>query len=315
MEVHVCKAAPRPPVSRYWLAILCLVSLALGAAQDSSRYLRTVHGLITADSPAQSVFALVALAELAQVYMAEADLARQESIEAQAGKAKLRGWSVAVDQYADQLLALHEGISAGVPASLSIGTDQVVIVEVDERRVMLNHPRIGQQAAFEQRLLADFCARQSCNELRAAQGAQTPIPVTASTVSPVWLFSGDGPVCQHQGISVQFSGEGELAWNKSICKQLLQEAQNLAVEIAWQRLQGVRIDWARLAVQTTDQRPGHIVSLNAAGDSALVSLPLIHGSKGLLRDLTPWLRAVSSREGQPGVSLQASRYGWEGQAP
>ena len=315
MVFPVCKAALRPKACRPWLALLCLVSLAAGADQDSSRYLRTVHGLISTDSPSQSAFALMALAELSQVYMAEADLARQESAQAQTGKAKLLGWSVAVDQYAGQLLALHDGISAGVPASLSVGTDQVVIVTVDGRRVMLSHPRIGQQAAFEQRLLADFCARESCNELRPAQGAQTPIPVSASTVNPVWLFSDDGPVCQHQGISVQFSGEGELAWNKSICRQLLQEAQNLAIEIAWQRLQGVRIDWAGLAVQGTDQRPGHLVRLNAAGDSALVSLPLIHSSGGLLRDLTPWLRAVSAREGQPDVSLHASRYGWEAQAP
>ncbi len=94
----------------------------------------------------------------------------------------------------------------------------------------------------------------------------------------------------------------------------MQEAQNLSIEIAWQRLQGVRVDWAGLVVRPTDQRPGHIVSLNGAGDSALVSLPLIHGSSGLLRDLTPWLRAVSTREGQPNVSLRAIRYGWEEQA-
>ena len=89
----------------------------------------------------------------------------------------------------------------------------------------------------------------------------------------------------------------------------MQEASSLATEIAWQRLHGVVVDWAALEVVPTAQRPEHLVRLNPAGDSVLVSVPLIHGSTGLLRDLTPWLRTVA-RRGQPiGVELNAARYG------
>ena len=299
------------------LALLFLLLVALpgycvtASPGDESRFQRIVQTLIANQSESQADFAQIALAELAQVYMAEADLARKEAGDPGANKSKLLGWSVAVDQYANQLLSLQEAITAGFPARLALDSDQAVTVVVQGRRLMLGHPRRGQQAAYEQRILADFCTQKPCDSLAGGDTELTPIPVSAGVVMPVWSFSTRGPVCAYEGISVQFSGPQDLSWGKSICAQLMQEARTLATEIAWQRLQGVAVDWAGLSIVPTPHRPEHLVQLNSAGDSVLVSLPLMYGSVGLLRDLTPWLRGISSRAEPPRVALQAARYGWE----
>lgn len=311
-------ASNQPPPR--WLVFLVLPFLVLLApvvcsatdlAVQLSRFQRIVHTLIANSSASQADFAEMALAELAQVYMAEADLARKEAGDEGANRSKLLGWSLAVDQYANQLLVLHEEIAAGLPARLSLEPGQPVTVTVQGRRLMLSHPRRGQQAAYEQRILVDFCARETCDRLAGGDAVLTPIPVSAAVVSPVWSFSTLGPVCTYQGISVQFSSPKDLPWGRSICTQLMQEAGALATEIAWQRLQGVEVDWAELSVVPTPHRPEHLVALNGAGDSVLVSLPLVHGSPGLLRDITPWLRSISSRGEPVSVALQAARYGWE----
>ena len=50
--------------------------------------------------------------------------------------------------------------------------------------------------------------------------------------------------------------------------------------------------------------------LNAAGDSILVTLPLIYGSPGLLEDLKPWLRYRVGAGEEVQLRLDAADYGW-----
>jgi hypothetical protein len=279
----------------------------------NSRFVRTAVALGTATDAERTDFASIALAELAVVYLAEADLARYESRESERG-GKLASWSAAVYGFVDQLVLVQEDIDFGFPVELRHLHGQVIGVVSGGRTVILSHPRADQQAAYEQRVLADFCGRHDCARLTQVVAGEEPepIPVTAAGADPEWDFSTSGPVCKHRGISVQFSTVTQLGTRRTICRQLAQEAETLAAELAWQQRHGVDIDWSRLAIQATPRRPEHIVRLNRAGDSILVSVPLFYSTDGLLQRLTPWLRNRYDGDGQPpDVKLTGSNLGWE----
>jgi hypothetical protein len=275
-----------------------------------SRYQRTVLNLQWETPEVQGEFASSALAELAEVYMAEADLARKQAVLGQ-GNPKLRSWSYAVDQYANQLSFVLDDIELGMPVTLRVSRQKSVTVSVADRAVMLNHPRADQQAAFEQRILQDFCGRQDCKSLTVESPSSEPIPVSASQVSPQWLFSENSAVCSHDGIQVSFAGNRNLARYRATCQQLLQEMSTLATELAWQQRHGVVVDWDNLMISPTPGRPEHLVKLNRAGDSILATLPLIYHSQGLLADITPWLQQRFNKPEPKVVQLEASHYGWE----
>ncbi len=276
----------------------------------ASRYQRTIVSLLTTAPELQADFASTALRELAEVYMAEADLARREALE-QEGGSKLRGWSKAVDQYATQVSLLLEDIELGLPVVLQHNGVESITVMVGGRAVILSHPREDQQVAFEQRVLRDFCRRNDCMILTAETETLEPIPVSASQVKPVWTFTVAGPVCSHDRIQVLFTGAANLARSRGICKQLLQEMMTLSDEIAWQRRHGVSVQWHELSIRATPQRPEHMVLLNNAGDSILVTIPLIYGSPHLLEDIVPWMRDRAGIKEPVAIQLDAARYGWE----
>jgi len=258
----------------------------------------------------QADFASTALRKLAEVYMAEADLARKQARE-QAGAAKLRGWSSAVDHYASQLALLLEDIDLGLPVELQHNAAESITVMVGGRAVILSHPRKDQQVAFEQRVLLDFCGRNDCKVLTAETTFRQPIPVSASQVKPVWTFTEIGPVCSHEGIEVAFTSAANLARSRITCKQLLQEMMTLVDEIAWQRRHGVVVQWHELSIRATPRRPEHVVLLNKAGDSIIVTMPLIYGSPHLLEDIVPWVQDRVGAKEPVAIRLDAARYGWE----
>jgi hypothetical protein len=280
-------------------------------AESLSRFHRTVLYMREASPEQQADFATNALSELAEVYMAEADLAQMEAGQtAGAARAKLLGWSFAVNQYASQLILVIEDIEQGFPVVLAAAREGVVSVTVAGRAVILGHPRPDQQTAFEQRVLSEFCGRNDCKSMTALEPEREPIPVSAARFKPAWTFTDSGPVCSHDGIELRFGNVRSLGALRSTCEELLQEATMLATEIAWQRRHGVVVDWNLVLISATPQRPEHLVRLNAAGDSILVTLPLLYGSPGLLDDLKSWLRYRTTGADPVNVQLNAAKYGW-----
>jgi hypothetical protein len=275
-----------------------------------SRYQRTVLSLQNSSAEMQADFASTALRALVEVYIAEADLARNQA-ESEKNNVKLLGWSRAVDQYARQLALVLDDIELGLPVELQPNDAESVTVMAGGRSVIMSHPRVDQQASFEQRVLLDFCRRQDCQLLTAGSAEASPIPVSASGVDPVWTFAETGPVCSYKDIELRFANARHLARWRMTCRQLLQELMMLADEIAWQGRHGVVVDWNELTVRPTPQRPEHLVLLNGKGDSLLATIPLIYGSPALLADITPWLKARVTRGQSVPVQLEAERYGWE----
>jgi len=296
ITVSAQSAAPRTPAE--------------SPTKAASRYQRTIVSLQASDRELQADFAATALRELVEVYMAEADLARKQAQE-QAGATKLRGWSSAVERYASKLALLLKDIELGLPVELQHNGVESIAVMVGGRAVILSHPRKDQQVAFEQRVLLDFCRRNDCKVLTATTDSRQPIPVSATQVKPVWTFTETGSVCSHKGIQVQFTRAANLARSRITCKQLLQEMMTLADEIAWQRRHGVSVQWHELSIRATPQRPEHLVLLNSAGDSILVTVPLIYGSPHLLEDIVPWVQERAGAKEPGAIRLDAARYGWE----
>ena len=227
--------------------------------------------------------------------------------------ARLTGWSRAVEQYASQLTLVLEDIDLGFPVALRLSAREVPAVSVAGRTIMLAHPRSDQQSTYEQSVLGHFCAQGLCRELLAVtEEHQQPIPMSAQTVSPDWEFTAAGPLCHHQGLQLSFESGGELGRQRPLCQQFMQEAEELATELAWQQRHGVAIDWQALAIRPVPLRPEHLVVLNTAGDSLLVTLPLLSASSDLLPQLLPWLQGRHATEqGPEQVRLRARELGWE----
>ena len=323
-SIHIlpCDISPGSLLSRLCLLVLLLLAAAPfsphaeaeTAAWTSSRFHRTVLYLDKSAAEERAAFAIAALSQLAEVYMAEADLARARAQRNQGNdRAKLYGWSVAVDGYANQLLLLLDDIEEGYPVKLLQSREGAVTVRVAGRAVMLGHPRPGQQAAFEQRVLADFCAGNDCRRMTASAsevGMQS-VPLSGAPVNPNWSFSERGSLCAHGGIELLFDSANELAASRQFCKELLREAADLAAEISWQERHGVVVDWSALSITSTPRGPQHLVGLNDSGDSVLISTPLLFSSPGLLDDLKPWLQGQSSGAQGVTVQLSAASYGWK----
>lgn len=296
-----------------------LLSLAVVAGEPASaaalsRFARTAQALQQAAPEIRASFARVALLQLAEVYLAEAELARRE-VRDQAPGASLLGWALAVERYAQQLLLLHEEVEAGIPVTVLAHSGGDIAISAAGRPIILGHPRRDQQAALEQMILADFCARENCRQLllppSEAGPERQPVPISTGSGSQQWTFSNAGPKCSAQALSVQFAASGQLTRQRMLCRQLFAELNALVTELRWQLRQGVRPDWAALTVSAVANRPLHLLGLNAAGDSILLSLPLVHATPGLLASLQHWLRASSEGEPVPTRLLLASELGWE----
>ena len=253
----------------------------------------------------------VALTELAAAYFAEADLARTEA-KTRGGRkqARLRGWSLTVDQFASQLALVLEDVQDGFPVSLRPSEQGPVTVIVAERAVILSHPRADQQSAYEQRVLADFCNRHDCQRMTDPVAAASPIPASAASVSPLWTFDKNGPVCAFDGLEVIFNSTQNLSVLRGICEELAQEVAGLAADLAWQRRHGVEIQWDALTLDTTPGRPEHVLRLNDVGDAVLITVPLLSASAKLFADVTPWLFARVMGNPIASIQLNASDYGW-----
>jgi hypothetical protein len=279
--------------------------------EGGSRFERTVVAVEAAPAAMQVQFARIALSELYQIYLAEADLARHEASQLE-DDAKLTNWAAAVDQFASQLLLVIEDVATGFPLSISITTPGVVGLIIAGRQILLTHPRADQQRAYEQQVLTEFCSREKCTQLTAEADTLEAIPLSTPTVNPLWSFTRDEAVCysDEDGVRVKYHSTRKLARLRAHCNQLFHEIRSLRAELRWQKYHGVEPDWQSLELQPTPGRPEHLLTLNQQGDSALLSLPLLKASPGLLPLLTPWLEAELENVQQPPLLIDAKRFGW-----
>lgn len=298
--------------------LLAFLTPHIAAAADMSRFQRLVASLADSEAASRSRFARIALLEMAEIHLAEAGLARNQSpLESQ--PERLLGWALSVESYAGQILRLHEEVEQGAPVSLLPVPIADTGIIVGERSVIISHPRRDQQQALEQAILQAFCAQEDCLLLLAAEVDQVPepIPETRSGRAPDWSFTASGPVCEQDGLRVRFPAAGSrapggLAQYRSLCRQLFAELQQLAAELRWQQHQGVVPDWSAITINAVPHRTEHSIRLNRSGDSLLLAVPLLHGTPGLLQRVLPWLRSLVAPGAPAEMLLDAGELGWLG---
>jgi hypothetical protein len=300
-----------------WVIVAGIISAAqISVAQEAegqTRFQRTVQYLQDAAPELRGDFAAIAITKLADAYIAEAQLAREDA-RASGRDANLGGWSVMVDYFARQMPVLLDDIELGLPVALTIGDEKSLVITVAERTVIVSPPRLSQQSAFEHTILSDFCEIHSCEQFLPATGtaaAQESSSVAMVAVSPSWSFSTQGPVCSYQGINVKFESQKDLANSRKICKQFLLEVMTLTDELAWQQRHGVAIEWEDLDIQAVSQISEHMVGLNAIEDAVLVASPLLHRSPELLQLVVPWIRQRLNNQQELSIEIDADRIGWQ----
>lgn len=275
----------------------------------STRFERTVAALQLQPADSRALFAQSALYELSLAYQEEASLARLEADHG-GGDASLMAWSRAVERYAAVIDMLLADIEDGFPVELRMDTGAGASVAVEQRVTMLNHPRLGEQARFEQQVLEHFCAQINCAELTGSSRLAQPVRMSTESVRPLWSFTADGPVCSYRGLTFEFATDVNITRARELCVQVMNEAVLLADQIAWQRQHGVTVEWDVLTIHATAGRPQHRLQLNLAGDSIVAVIPLIYSSKGLLERLIPWVRPAAESGTPSTVRVLARDIGW-----
>lgn len=297
-----------------WVATVSFTSSAQQSPTQSpesrSRFQRTVEYLQSASTELQREFAAVAITKLARAYFAEVEIARSE-IRAAGKDAGLYAWSIAVNRFAGQLPLLLEDLELGFPVRLTTDVGKFLAITVADRTVILSVPRPSQQSVFEQEILMDFCITHDCEKFTPSGDEPKPILLATSLVRPQWSFTERDWACSYRGIKIRFQSEKNLANSRLVCEQFLQEVLTLIDEMAWQRGHAVSIEWDKLSIQATPRRPGHVVQLNSAGDSILVTIPVLYSSPGLLEDILPWMQLRLEGQQEAEIELDAAHYGWE----
>lgn len=274
------------------------LTLAAVSASPVTQFDRLVLTLQTAPAPWRVEFASLALTQLAAAYHDEAGLARSPSPDDNTR------WSRSVDAYAYQLLFLKQDVEQAADVSIVQTAANDAIIALRGTRMMLSHPRPGQQRAFEQTLVEQFCQQRDCG----LEPLTPPTVETARSVSdikPDWLFTEEGTVCRHQGLQLSFPRGSDTGALRLFCSALFNDVQTLQNELNKLQQFGVPIQWRNLSFNAAT----HTLHLNHSGDTLMLDLPILQRHPKLLPLLQPWLAdRIQGRAAN--LSLSASELGW-----
>jgi hypothetical protein len=270
-----------------------------------SRFVRTIVYLQGAAPEPRALFARVALEELSAAHAMEVEIAVEEA-QKPGGDRALLAWASSVDSYGRQFAVLLEDLDIGFPVYLSISAGMPVALTIADRTVILTHPRVSGQAAYEQSVLVDFCSQLSCEQMTPDTSGGEPLRVFSKNVRPSWGFTVDGPVCSHSGVNLIFPKGVGLAGARGLCKAIFEEVESLANQIVWQVRHAVSVDWEKLVVHRIPGGTNHRVQLNPAGDSVLAALPILYGDPLIFRAFVPWFTAKAKGEKGPQIDIEVA---------
>jgi hypothetical protein len=263
-----------------------------------------------ADGPAmlRADLARIAIDELAMAYADEAARARRDK-RRRAQQSDLWRWAAAVEGLAAEYSALAATITFDTPVEINVGPDDDLHLVVAGRSVVVGNPRMREQAAFEQRVIARFCELNLCRDLLD----EPDLPVTATAAArrhaePQWSFSQQaGPVCStDDGLEFQFRNMEDIGRKREACARVAAELNTLAMAIAQDVAGGIRVDWNRLVIQHLPDGDEQVI-LNGEGDYLRLSLPLLVARQELINVVRPWLAAKVSGQRYTLVVLNAGR--------
>ncbi len=251
--------------------------------------------------------ARIALSELAAIYDEEAERARRD-MRHKAKKPGLWRWSAAVKDLAADYATLAESITMTTPIKVSIGAGNSLYLAIDGRMVAVSSPRMNDQAAFEQRVIEQFCNLNRCEDLLDNPDIAVAAPAPERSGHTRWSFSqGAGPVCETaDGLQFQFRNMDNLGRKRDVCARAAGELNALASAIARDMAAGVRIDWNRLEISPLAD-DDELVTLNREGDYLRLPLPTLAERSELFIIVRPWLAAKAQGTPYSLVVLHAGK--------
>jgi thiol-disulfide isomerase/thioredoxin len=269
--------------------------------------------------PMRSDFAWLALTQMAEFYSEEAARARRE-LQHTSRARDASQWAASVDGYARKMSTLAESITTETPISITLGIDNSVHVYVDGQPVILTGAISGQQSVYEQRVVERFCMLYICEDLLPEMEysqRETAVALTQTDETRAyWSFSQHaGPVCMtNDGLEFQFQQATDLGEKRGACTRAVAELSELAMAIAREQQQGVRVDWGALKVLAVPADEPQRVILAARAEIHL-PLPMLAESPELLKMVQPWLKARVRGEDYSLVVLNAGRLMGLGERP
>jgi hypothetical protein len=274
----------------YLFSLLLLACLSLAAYADEQSPAISRLGQLALRINQQSAevredFARVAIEEVVISLQLESELAKVQTQDSK----KNRRWSRATRHYARQLAIAAESLSENSQITLSVGREQTVLINLDDRLVVLSNPRAEAQTDMERRIIERFCSAQPCQAWQAA-GAST---ATLTPRPPVWAFGDGGRYsCSNgEGLSLEFSDILDMADKKAFCQQLFSELHTLVSALRARLYQGERIDWNELQIQGVPGDDHQRVLLGTEAEVMWLILPTCAAQPRVFARLQPWLKS------------------------
>ena len=281
------------------LGVLPVPALARGivaSAPDAAPLLVQIAMIVEhSPLPMRRDFAWLAMSEMAAMYTDEATRARIETRHTSRARDTAR-WAASVDGFAARMKAMADSITSATPVDITIGAGGSVNLYVDGEPVIVTGVFTGQQAAYEKRIIEQFCVLYLCERLLAEY--QLSVPDTTAITgnrkgnAAYWSFSQHaGPVCMtDDGLEFQFRDMTGMGEKRAACRQIVAELYDLVQALARRHKQGVMVDWGALAINPIAGSEGHQVVLNGH-DDIRIPMPGLAASKDLFRLVRPWLAA------------------------
>ena len=271
-----------------------------GAPDDQPLLVQIAMVIEDSPLPMRRDFAWLAMSEMANMYTGEANRARLETRHTARARDTAR-WAASVDAYAARIKAMADSITDATPVEISIAAGGSVNLFVGGETVIVTGVFTGQQAAYEQQVIEQFCVLYSCERLLA--GFALSVPDTTVMASKrtsniaYWSFSQHaGPVCMtDDGLEFQFREMSGIRGKREVCSQIVAELYDLIHVLAYKHKQGVIVDWNALEVSPMAGSDEHRVVLNSRDDVHL-PLPGLAVSKELFRLVRPWLAARTKNQ-------------------
>jgi hypothetical protein len=276
----------------YLFSLLLLACLSLAAYADEQSPAISRLGQLALQINQQSAevredFARVAIEEVVISLQLESELAQVQTQDS----GKNRRWSSATRHYARQLAKAAESLSENSQITLSVGREQTVLINMDDRLVVLSNPRAEAQTDMERRIIERFCSAQPCQDWQVT-GASTA-PVSVKRHSPVWTFGDGGSYsCSNgEGLSLGFTDIQQMAEKKAFCQQLFSELYTLVSALRARLYQGEEIDWNELQIQGVPGDDHQRVLLGTRAEVMWLVLPTCAAQPRVFARLQPWLKS------------------------
>jgi hypothetical protein len=267
------------------------------------------HDVSIGSAQEKSDFAQIALQEMAFAFESEANRLRDYYADNPHVDREETSWIRSTMNYATFLRALASSAQSFSLVDIYPQSHGEIMLRIDGTPVIIGGPRPKDNAALEQAIVDGYCQLWPCEHSESKVAQSRAIIDRASHIEGNWSFSASqGPVFEtDDGLLFVFSDSNGLSWKKRQCLQVVEELRLLAYSIRYLAERGFPIDWQAVSITSTGVGYPNKVTVNRRGDHAMIRIPSLYQSPGLLQIGLPWVRArVEGRKHQQRF-IQAER--------